>query len=206
MKLIKIVFTSAALVYFACLPAIGKELATTGRTYPIAERDALEEIEERAGSVDWKRHLDAIKPGNYRPDNLIKLPRARRNNKFFVDMTYTLENDIVNDKGELLYPRGYRFNPLDFVSYKKTLVVINGEDPGQVQWFQSSPLVERMDVSLFITQGSSTDLSRKIKRPVFYATTPLVARFKLKVVPSIVKVKGREMEVEELVVIRRGKL
>lgn len=203
MKLIKLVLAITAMVYLACIPAIGKELVTTGKTYPIAERDALEEVEERARTVDWQRHLKAIKPGNYRPNNLTKLPRVRRNNKFLVDMTYTLENDIVNDRGELLYPRGYRFNPLDFVSFKKTLVVINGEDQDQVQWFQSSSLAERMDVSLFITQGSSTDLSRKIKRPVFYATTPFVGRFQLKVVPSVVKVKGREMEVEELVVQRR---
>ncbi|MRS03887.1 hypothetical protein EG832_11810 [bacterium] len=203
MNFIRIVFTTTAVVYFACIPAIGKELATTGRTYPIAERDALEEVEERARSVDWQKHLKAIKPGNYRPENLTKLPRAHKNNKFLVDMTYMLENDIVNDKGELLYPKGYRFNPLDFVSYNKTLVVINGEDPDQVQWFQSSSLTERMDVSLYITQGSSTDLSRKIKRPVFYATNPFVGRFQLKAVPSIVKVKGREMEVEELAVKRR---
>lgn len=201
--LIKIVFTSATLVYFACLPAIGKELATTGRVYPIVERDALEEIEERARSVDWQRHLKAIKPGKYRPENLTKLPNAHKNNKFLVDMTYTLESDIVNDKGELLYPKGYQFNPLDYIQYQKTLVVINGEDPDQVLWLQSSPLADRVDVSLFITQGITADLARKIKRPVFYATTSFVGRFQLKAVPSVLRVKGREMEVQEFVVQRR---
>ncbi|WP_145915440.1 hypothetical protein [Geobacter anodireducens] len=84
-------------------------------------------------------------------------------------------------------------------------MVINGDDPDQVKWFQSSSLKERLDVSLFISQGTSLELAKKIKRPVFYATTPLVARFQLKAVPSIVRVKGRNMEVEEVAVQRSAK-
>lgn len=205
MNFIRIVFAIATVMYLACIPAMGEELTTTGRTYPILERDALEEVEERARTVDWQRHLKAIKPTKYRPENLTKLPKAHKNNKFMVDMTYTLDNDIVNDKGELLYPKGYQVNPLDYIQYKKTLVVIDGEDPDQVQWFQSSPLAGRVDVSLFITQGISVDLARKFKRPVFYATTPLVGRFQLKAVPSVLRVKGREMEVQEYVVQRRNR-
>lgn len=200
MKLIKIVFISMGLVYLVCLPAVGKELAITGKTYSIIERDALDELEERVKAVDWQKQLKAIKPASYRPANLTALPRARRSQTFLVDMAYTLENDILNDKGELLYPKGFTFNPLDFVQYNKTLVVINGEDPDQVRWFQTSSLKNRIDISLFITQGASLEIAKKIKRPVYYATTPLVARFQLKAVPSIVKVKGKNMEVEEVTV------
>lgn len=197
--------TAALLMCFVAISAVGKDLAVSGRTYPIAERDALDELEERVKAVDWQKHLKAIKPGNYRPSNLTFLARARSHRKFFVDMAYALENDIVNDKGELLYPKGYMFNPLDFLSYKRTLVVINGEDPDQAHWFQNSSLKNRLDVSLFITQGSSLELAKKIKRPVYYATNPLIARFQLKAVPSIVKASGRNMEVEEVAIHRSGK-
>lgn len=202
MRLIKIM-TVTLIMCFVGISASGKEVAVSGKTYPIAERDALDELEERVKAVDWQKHLKAIKPGNYRPPNLTFLSRARNHRKFLVDMTYILENDITNDKGELLYPKGYMFNPLDFFSYKRTLVVINGEDPEQARWFQNSSLKNRLDVSLFITQGSSLELAKKIKRPVFYATNPLIARFQLKAVPSIVKASGRNMEVEE-VAIHRG--
>lgn len=198
-------FITIGLICVFALPAVAKETAVTGRTYTIAERDALDELEERAKAVDWQKHLKAIKPGNYRPANLTVLPRARKSNTFLVDMTYTLENDIYNDKGELLYPRGFTFNPLDFVQYNKTLVVINGEDPDQVRWFLASPLRNRFDVSLFITQGASLEIAKKIKRPVYYATSPLVARFQLKALPSIVKAKGKNMEVEEVAVQRSAK-
>lgn len=199
------IITAALLMCFVAVSAIGKDLAVSGRTYPIVERDALDELEERVKAVDWQKHLKAIKPGNYRPSNLTSLARAQSHRKFLVDMTYALENDIVNDKGELLYPKGYMFNPLDFISYKRTLVVINGEDPDQARWFLNSSLKNRWDVSLFITQGSSLELAKKIKRPVFYATNPLIARFQLKAVPSIVKASGRNMEVEEVPIQRSGK-
>lgn len=184
------------------LPAIAKEIGVTGRTYAIAERDALDELEERSRKVDWQKHLKAIKPGNYRPANLMVLPKARKTNTFLVDMAYTLENDIYNDKGKLLYPKGYTFNPLDFIKYQKTLVVIDGDDSDQLRWFQTSSLKNRLDVSLFITQGASLEIAKKIKRPVYYATSPLIARFQLKALPSIVKAKGKNMEVEEIAVQR----
>ena len=38
-----------------------KVLGTYGATYPIAERDALEEIQERARQVDWQKVLDRRK-------------------------------------------------------------------------------------------------------------------------------------------------
>ncbi len=201
MKIFLLIFFMVCIVSY---PAIGKELAVTGIIYTITERDALEELEERVKAVDWNKQLQSIKPTKYRPPNLSDLPRARRSRIFQVDMRYTLEHDIVNDKGELLYPKGYTFNPLDNFEYKRTLVIINGDDPEQVKWFRSSPLRNKIDVSLFITQGASFELSKSINRPVYYATLPLVARFQLKAVPSIVKAKGKNMEIEE-VAIQRSK-
>lgn len=201
MRLVKTIITFS-LLCISLLPAMAKDLAVTGRTYGIAERDALDELEGRVKAVDWQKHLKSIKPANYRPANLISLPRAIKTQTFLVDMSYTLENDIVNDKGELIYPKGYMFNPLDYIQYKRTLVIINGEDPDQIRWFRSSELKKRLDVSLFITHGASLELAKKMKRPVFYATNSLIGRFQLKAVPSIIKANGRNMEINEVVVHR----
>jgi conjugal transfer pilus assembly protein TraW len=187
----------AAIIIAHTCNAIGGEIVT-GMTYQISERDALEELEERVQKVDWKKHIQSIKPNKYRPSNLIELPRARGASKFLVDMSYTVESDILNNKGELLYPKGYTFNPLDFISFEKTLVVINGDDPKQVRWFKSSSLKNKINVSLFLTQGDAISTSKDLARPVYYATKPLVARFQLRSVPSVVKASGRCMEVEEI--------
>ena len=176
-----------------------KVIGTYGTTYRITERDALAEIEERARQVDWNKVLDKRKVENYQgPPDKTSLPRAKRNRSFPVDMTYTTEIDVPDGKGGILYPKGYTFNPLDYVIYPKTLVVIDGTDPEQVKWFAASEYDKRLDVTLLLTEGSFGAVSKRISRPLFYADRKIVERLKLKAVPSVIRQKGRVMEVTEL--------
>ena len=176
-----------------------KVIGTYGTTYRITERDALAEIEERARHVNWSKVLDKRKVENYQgPPDKASLPRAKRNRSFPVDMTYTTEIDVPDGKGGILYPKGYTFNPLDYVTYPKTLVVINGTDPDQVKWFAASEYDKRLDVTLLLSEGNFGTVSKRISRPLFYADRKIIERLKLKVVPSIIKQKGRLMEVTEV--------
>ena len=114
-------------------------------------------------------------------------------------MTYTTEIDVPDGKGVILYPKGYTFNPLDYVTYPKTLVVIDGTDPDQVKWFAASEYDKRLDVMLLLTEGNFGTVSKRISRPLFYADRKIVERLKLKAVPSVIKQMGRLMEVTEVV-------
>lgn len=190
----------AAIGLMVCVSsAQAKELGTFGMTYRIAERDALAEIEERAKQVDWHKVLDKRKVENFQgPPDRVRLPRAKRNRSFPVDMTYTTEIDVPDGKGGILYPKGYTFNPLDYVTYPKTLVVIDGTDPEQVKWFAASEYDKRLDVTLLLTRGSFGAVSKRISRPLFYADRKIVERLKLQAVPSVVRQRGRIMEVTEV--------
>lgn len=181
--------------------AQAKELGTFGMTYRIAERDALEEMEERAKQVDWHKVLDKRKVENFQgPPDRVRLPRAKRNRSFQVDMTYTAEIDVPDGKGGILYPKGYTFNPLDYVIYPKTLVVIDGTDPEQVKWFVASEYHKRLDVMLLLTRGNLGRVSKRISRTLFYADRKIVERLMLQAVPSVIRQKERVMEVTEIVV------
>ena len=181
-------------------------LGTYGATYPVAERDALEEIQERARQVDWQKVLDRRKLDSYQgPPDRGTLPRAKRERTFAVDLTYTVEMDVPDGKGSILYPRGYTFNPLDYVVYPKTIVVINGNDPEQVQWFATSEYATRLDVTLLLTEGRHTVVAKRLQRPLFYADRKIIDRFRLKAVPSLVRQKGRMMDVTEVFVPSRTK-
>jgi conjugal transfer pilus assembly protein TraW len=185
------------------------DLGSFGQTYPIAERDALKEIKERVAQVHWTKIFTKEKTEkavqNYRPDTPF-LPRAQKDNVRLVNMTYTLDVDIPDGKGGILYPKGYTFNPLDYVNFHKTLVIINGDDPDQVTWFTGSDYAGGFDSMLLLTGGSYYDLGKKLKRPVFYATADIVRRFQLGAVPSIVHQKGRYMEVREIVLSKTKKI
>jgi conjugal transfer pilus assembly protein TraW len=193
-----------SIFFIAAFPVQAIELGTVGRTYPITEKDALTEIEGRASSVDWKKLYSMVKPENYRPENLQDLPRAQKARSFLVDMTYTLKSDIPDGKGGILYPAGYSFNPLDYVTFKKSLVVIDGTDREQVSWFAHSKYMGQPYIMLLITGGSTTDLQKQLQQPVFYATRPIIQRFDLVAVPSVIRRKGRAMEVVEIALAHHG--
>jgi conjugal transfer pilus assembly protein TraW len=178
--------------------AHAKDLGTVGKTYPIKERDALLEIEERAKSLDMKREFARVKPDRYRPEGTIALPRAAKANSFQVDMTYTLDMDIPDGKGGILYPKGYTFNPLDYIPFRKVMVVLNGDDRDQVKWFRQSRYSGRPDVMLLLTEGSYLKLGKDLGRPVFFADNRIVSKFMLKAVPSVVYQTGRQMTVGEI--------
>lgn len=183
-------------------PGLARVLGTVGRTYPIIERDALEEVQERAAQINWRSKLDRIKPEKFRPQGLPWLPRAVKDRSFLVDMTYTLGFDIPDGKGGILYPKGYRFNPLDYLPFNQTLVVFNGEDPLQVSWLKTSGLLSKSDTVLLLSGGSFVDVGKRLNHLVYYATPQIVARFHLQVTPSIIRCQDKLMEVEEVKVER----
>lgn len=179
-------------------------LGSYGRTYPIAEPDALAQIKEAARKVDWskvfsrKAQEDRIK--NFKPRDLVNLPRAERDRTYLVDLTYVLPFDIPDGKGGVLYPKGYTINPLDYITYPRTLVVIDGSDPKQLRWFTHSEYADSMSVTLLITDGSYYELAKKLNRPVFYLMEDLAERLKIEAVPSVICQKGRYMEVREIAI------
>ncbi|SNB45430.1 hypothetical protein [Geobacter sp. DSM 9736] len=173
-------------------------LGTVGAMYEIAEKDALAEIEDRARNIDWSKVIKRKQIEDYDgPRDRVTLPRAARDRSFAVDMTWTLQMDVPDGKGGILYPKGYRFNPLEYVTFAKTLVVINGNDPEQVKWFAGSEYKGRMDVTVLLTEGQYGKLGKKLDVPLFYANSNIIERLQLSAVPSVVRQEGNVMVVHE---------
>ena len=177
------------------------DLGVFGASYPIVEKDALTELESMAQGVTIQDFINKEeaeqKIKNFRPATK-SLPRAKETREFLVDMTYTLEFDIPDQHGNIIYPKGYRFNPLEYYTVRKTYVVLDGEDQAQLDWYKSSSYLNTVSAILMITRGSYADLSEKLKRPVFYALESVTERFQLEHTPSIVWQEGRYMRVREI--------
>lgn len=177
-------------------------LGTYGATWPIREKDALTQIMNTVKHYNWHKifnkqnYLNAIH--RYEERISTDLPRARKHVIYTVDMTYTLQRDIKDAKGNIIYPKGYTFNPLDYVHMPFKMVVINADDKAQVNWFTHSKYHNRIKTMLLICKGDVLSLEKKVKMPVFYADKRIVYRFHLKAVPSVIYQKGDEMYVEEI--------
>jgi conjugal transfer pilus assembly protein TraW len=185
--------------------AVARDLGTFGAVYDIVEKDALKELEEKAKSVDFSKAVDrnalVKKARDFTPEDVKEMRTigpARKDRTFLVDMTYTLERDIKDDKGTIVYPAGYSFNPLNYVTYPRTLVILNGKRQEHIRWFEESSYAKDPQVTLLLTDGSYSELSRSLKRPVFYSSTKLIEVFKIQAVPSVVRQSGAYMEVTEV--------
>ena len=207
-------FLIVLMAFSTSLQAKTVDLGTFGATYPIAEKDAIVEMQEAAARVDWNRVLDKDrwkkKAEDFKPKDLVRLPRARKTRAYTVDLTYTLPFNVpkVDRNGKVtgtLYPKGYTFNPLDYVSYPGILVFINGSDRKQVEWFRGSRYFKDYRTRLLITDGSYYDLEKTMGIPVFYAVRPVVERLKIRAVPSIAWQRGRYMVVKEIGFEKTGK-
>lgn len=192
----RLLITMAAVLVASATHA--KDLGTVGATYAIAEKDALAEIEQKAKNIDWSKVIKRKPIEDYNgPEDRVSLPRAARDRSFSVDMTYNLQMDVPDGKGGILYPKGYTFNPLDYVTFTRTLVVINGSDPEQVKWFAASEYKGRIDVTLLLTEGPYRSLGKKLDVPLFYADSRIIERLRLSAVPSVVRQEGKVMVVRE---------
>ena len=199
-----VVVTVTLISFTFSVTSMAKDLGVFGAVYDIAEKDALKEIEEKAREVNINRIINrgelARKAKNYAPAELkdVRLPPARQERTFLVDMTYTLDRDIADERGNVIYPKGYAFNPLGYVTYPGIIVILDGKSQRQVAWFRRSEYNKDLKTKLLITDGSYTELSKILKRPVFYVSQVMVGVFQIKAVPSVIRQKDALMEVREI--------
>ena len=177
---------------------ITKNLGTVGETYPVIEPDVVAELKQKAEEKDKSKDNSLVeRMKKYQPADLHPLPRAEGDRTFLVDMTYSLERDLVDGEGKVIYPGGYTFNPLDYISFSGGLVVIDADDPSQVNWFRASPYLENHQARLLLSNGHAFDLIEQLKRPVFYLTDDIAGRLQLSAVPSVVIQRGNRILVRE---------
>ena len=171
-------------------------LEPVGPTSAVVETDLGEELRQRAVRVDVERLRSA--QAHYQPANLQALPRATKDATTRVDLTHTLEQDLVDAQGTILYPRGFTFNPLRYVSLSGALVVIDGSDPEQVAWFKGSPYGSNRRALLLLSGGLAAPLRDELRRPVAYLTEDIARRLQVRAVPSIVVERDNQLEIREV--------
>lgn len=178
-----------------------RKIGTYGAVYPIRENNALEEMQRKARQADMSQfQKEARKKIENATLPTTPLPRCETADRYLVDMTYTTPIDIPDKDGGILYPKGFQFNPLDYMDFDRTLVFLNGNDPKQVAWFKQSEHFKDLKIKVLITEGKWMDLSQTFERQVFYALPIIVDRFGLKAVPSVCRQNGKFMEVEEIAI------
>ncbi|MCC8416927.1 MAG: conjugal transfer protein TraW [Rickettsia endosymbiont of Gnoriste bilineata] len=141
------------------------------------------------------------------------------------DPSYVLDQDVVLPCGKLLYARGTRVNPLDYMSWDGKLVFIDGRDASQIAWVKdnylegilsnnAAALAENLSelnkehaknasnsdgAKIVLTGGRPLELEREIGSPIYFDQAgELTTKFNISYVPAIVEQEGKYLKITEI--------
>ncbi|MEM4620804.1 MAG: hypothetical protein QW607_11410 [Desulfurococcaceae archaeon] len=186
-------------------------LPQEGELYEIKEKDALEEIEERARKIDKKSLRERIMKGI---DRLLRVsydfPKACENRTFEFIPWYSLPFDIRGADGSIIYPKGYTFNPLEYIGpmiERYTIVFFNGDSKEEIEWLKRSGIDLGNALTVLIAvRGDIRELVREFKRPIYvYEPRLMDERFRVKKTPSVVRFRGGKVIVTEVGIYKNCK-
>lgn len=187
--------------------AYATDLGVIGPTYEISEPHLLKMIEqrlrekERTGELKRleeeakARGVDAVT--NPQPVAGIRTTQAART--FYMDPSFTLDRNILDAQGRLLFPAGTRKNPLEIVSLSKHLLFFDARDRRQVNRARELLATYQGKVKPILTGGSYLDLMKSWRIPVYYDQQGwLTRRFGIHQVPALVSQEGQRLRIDEL--------
>lgn len=198
----------AAATFLALMPtAQALDLGVIGPTYGIQEPHLLADIQrrlrekERSGELRGlmeearARGVDAVRS----PMPVIGLSVAPRARSFYVDPTFTLDRNILDAQGRLMFAAGTRKNPLEIVSLSKRLLFFDARDPRQVARARQLVFTHGGRVKPILTGGSYLDLMKAWRTPVYYDQQGILSRrLGLRHVPAVVSQEGLLLRVDEV--------
>lgn len=184
------------------------DLGAIGPTYGIAEPHLLADIErrlrEKERSGELKRLMDEARTRGIdavrQPSPVAGVHATDTPRTFYVDPSFTLDRNIVDAGGRLLFAAGTRKNPLEVVSLSKRLLFFDARDRRQVARARELVASYEGRVKPILTGGSYLDLMKAWHIPVYYDQQgALTRRLGIRQVPALVSQEGQRLRIDEVV-------
>ena len=188
-----------------------EDLGTVGATYAIAEPHLLSYIEgtlrekEKSGELAnleeqaKSRVIDSIK----NPKPLAGIRSTQTARTFYFDPSIKVEQNVTDDKGNIIVPAGTTKNPLEVVSLSKHLLFFDGRDREQVR--DARALIDHYGgkVKPILIAGSYLDLMKAWQLSVYFDQQGVLTRkFGITQVPALVSQEGMRLRIDEFKVRR----
>ncbi len=189
------------------LSSLAEDLGVVGKTYEIAERDLIEVMKERFRRLEQtgemrkleERYKAKVVEAIERPRPIPSITATQTARTYFVDPTWTLDRNVVDEKGQVLFPAGTRVNPLDYAPLTQTLLFFDQRERSQVAFAKRFLSESKSRVKPILVGGEPLKLMRQWKREVFYDQGGVLSRkFLLKQVPALITQDGNRLRVDEI--------
>ncbi len=185
------------------------DLGRIGPTYEIAEPHLLADIERRLQEKQRSGELQRLmEEARARSVATVRSPAAvsgitttHTARTFYVDPSFTLDRNVVDALGRVMFAAGTRKNPLDLVSLSRRLLFFDGRDARQVLRVRELMAAGGSPIKPILTGGSYLDLMKSWRSPVYYDQQGvLVRRLGIQQVPALVSQEGSRLRIDEMVV------
>lgn len=202
---------AAVLACMAGLSVHAEDLGTIGPTYAISETHLLafigQRLREKERSGELARLADQARARGIEtvthPPPVPGIKPAETARTFYFDPSFTLDRNILDAQGHLLFAAGMRKNPLEVVSLSKRLLFFDARDRRQVARARELMFADPGRVKPILTAGSYLDLMKAWRVPVYYDQQGLLTRrFGIAQVPALVSQEGARLRFDELEVTR----
>lgn len=189
------------------LSSLAEDLGVIGKTYEIAERDLIEVMKERFRRLEQtgemrkleERYKAKVVEAIERPRPIPGITATQTARTYFVDPTWTLDRNVVDEKGQVLFPAGTLVNPLDYAPLTQTLLFFDQRERSQVTFAKRFLTEAKARVKPILVGGEPLKLMRQWKREVFYDQGGVLSRkFLLKQVPALISQDGNRLRVDEI--------
>lgn len=198
-----LVLTGAAVM--APGATLAKDYGTHGPVWEIAEPNLLEVIEARLSEMEKSGALETMREEMQEttrayvnhPRPVMGLLPAEKPHSYEVDLSITLERDLMDHRGQVFARAGTRINPLDYSHFNQRIVVFDGDDPEQVAFALSAG--NELDTLLVLTNGAPLELMRAHGRRFYFDQDgQITSRFQITRLPSVITRGSHTMIVEEV--------
>lgn len=189
-KLIKYYFNiSIIILSFTCTTTQAVDLAK-GQTFNIVEPNLLTEIKQKANKVDWQSLSKNMKLDQ----SQVNLPTAKESRQYYFEPFAILPFEVKDKDGNILYPKGFKFNPLKYTTLPNQLIVLGS--PRHLQTISSASSLVSVDDTLLIANMDTRVFIKQTGRQAFLLTKEAIKRLGVKTVPAIISQEGNRFLIQ----------
>jgi len=198
-KSLNLLFVS--LVAISVISANARDLGVQGATFEVKERSLLEVIYERLRKLEvtnkliqHQKEIQArVKSSIENPLPVAGITTAAFYSSRIYDPSIIVDEDIKDHEGNFIARKGTHVNPLDYQSFGKPLLLIQGEDDSQVSW------ALKQDAKIILVSGKPLQLARTHKKMFYFDQGAILSnKFGIKAVPVRISQKDKVLLIEEL--------
>ena len=181
-----------------------KDYGVVGHTYAIKEHDIIEYIKTRLSEVDLKTLENdtktRIQKQVKKPSPIVGITKATEPREYYYDPTFTIEEDVVDHTGKIIYPRRTTINPLSKVGLTNALIFIDGDDKEQIKYALTEHKKLDGKVKIVLINGSPTELMEQHKVQIYFDQDGvLTTKLGVKHVPATVVQDDLQLKIKDVV-------